>query len=153
MKPKTTAVLNIGGMSDVLHVPIHVEVQPDPWLGCNWLYMAMLGVVVVLGFISYGFYSPFRFPRRVGVQLSPETDLAEGFFYALRGQPGARSGFYRNARLFITDDYRISGKNSGAFAKLRAGSNNKVYIAPCSGRVVWRQRIDGEWERLQIGRT
>jgi hypothetical protein len=139
---------NAGGMSDVLHIPLQVEVQPDPWLTCNWPYLAALGAALILGFISYGFYSPWRFPRRVGLQLSPEIDLGEGFFYALRGQPGARAGFYRNARLFISDDFRISGKNNGAFAKLRAASHNKVYITPCGGREVWRQRIDGEWERL-----
>ena len=147
------SVRNVGGMSDVLHVSIHVEVQPDPWLACNWPYVAALSAAMVLVFIGYGFYSPFRFPRRAGVQLSPETDLGEGFFYSLRGQPGARSGFYRDARLFISDDYRISGKNGGAFAKLRAGRNNKVYIMPCNGRAVWRQRMDGEWERLSDTET
>src|SRR5262249_35557116 len=66
------SVRNAGGMSDVLHVPVHVEIQPDPWLACNWPYLAALGAAMVMGFITYGFYSPFRFPRRVGVQLSPE---------------------------------------------------------------------------------
>ena len=147
------AVQNAGGMSQTVRFPLRVEVLPDPWLTCFWPYLAGLGMALVVGFGGYGFYSPFRFARRVGVQLSPEPDLAEGFFYALRRQPGSKSGFYRHARLFVSDDFRVSGKRNGAFVQLRAGRNNKIYIAPYGGREVWRQRMDGEWERLPGNET
>jgi len=142
----TLAVSRADGRIDRVEAPVTVEVPPDPWLVCNWPYLAAGAGLLLAGFIFYGFYSPYRFGPRVGIQLSPEEDLTEGFYYALRAQSGSRSGFYRNARLYISSDYRISGKSRGAIAKLRAGGKNQLFLQPVGGQSLWRQRFDGEWE-------
>ena len=97
--------------------------------------------------IIYGFIYPFRFPSHAGLQISPEENLAEGFYYPLKRQPASRIGFYRHARVFLTDDYRIAGKPGGAFARLRADRSN-VMLRPENGRAVWKQRFDGDWEAV-----
>jgi hypothetical protein len=136
-----------GGGSASARIPVTVEVLPDPWLQCNWPLLAAGALLMVLSAVAYGFYWPYRFPNRLGVQLSPEVDLSEGFFYHLKKQHGAGSGFYRHARVFVAADFRISGKSNNAFARLRANRKDAM-IQPAGGQGLWRQRIDGEWERL-----
>jgi len=142
------ATTKASGAVDRAVTPLRVEVTPDPWLQCNWRILAGLGGAVFAGFIAYGFVWPARFGGRLGMQLSPEIDLSEGFYYPLRTQPGAGSSFYRHARVFLHPDFRITGKKpGGSFVKLRAG-RKRVYIQPVPGQTVWRQKMDGEWERL-----
>jgi hypothetical protein len=124
-----------------------VTVTPDPWLHCNWHYLAAALSLLILAVMVYGFIWPSRFSQRSGVQLSPEEDLSEGAFYSLRGQPGSGVGFYRHARVFVSSDHRVRGKSANAFARLRA-DGNRIRIQPVNGHSVWRLRMDGEWEAL-----
>lgn len=137
-----------GGGEDRIPVPVQVEIVPDAWLTCNWRLVAGVIGLLLTGLITYGFIWPERFASRVGAQLSPEIDLSEGFFYPLRTQPGAGISFYRHARVFLHPDFQLTGRRpSGALVKLRAG-RKKVHIQPMAGQSIWRQRMDGEWERL-----
>lgn len=141
------ATSRAGGGEDRLTAPVNVEVVPDPWLPCNWKWVAASVAALLTSLIFYGFVWPQRFGARIGVQLSPEIDLSEGFFYPLRNQPGSRIGFYRHARVFLSQDFRITGKAGGSFVKLRAG-NKRVFIQPMHGQSLLRQRLDGEWDRV-----
>ncbi len=126
-------------------VPLDVRVIPEPWLVCWWPALAAgLGILAtVVGF--HGWLTPARFPSRAGLVLSPELDITEGFFHPFRAQKGSASGFYRDARLFLHGDFRLSRSASGALARLRAGPGG-IWIRPSS--VLWRLGADGEWSPL-----
>jgi hypothetical protein len=137
---------------DRLVVPLQVEITGDPFYVCWWREIVGSLAALVGAIIAYGFIYPFRFPSHAGLQISPEENLAEGFYYPLKRQPAARIGFYRHARIFLTDDYRIAAKPGGAFARLRAEHGN-VQIRPENGRAVWKQRFDGDWEAIGSDET
>ncbi len=134
------------GRVDRMKVPVDARIVPDSWWHCWWPLVAMIAAALLGLFIFYGFWSPCRFHPRVGVMLAQEEDLDnEGFFYPIRGQPRSGSGFYRDATVYVCSDYRISGKASGALARLRAG---RKQILMCPMASVWRRVADGEWEEV-----
>lgn len=128
-------------------IPVFVEIVPDSWLHCWWPLLAMAAGVVVTAIVIHGFWSPSRFSPQLGVVLSPEEAIAEGFFHPIRGQRGSSSGFYRDARIFICADFRLSGRPRDAVARLRA-DRRQVRISPAGGSVVWRRTTDGKWEQI-----
>lgn len=128
-------------------VPMKVEIVADPWLRCWWPILALILGVIVAGIIVHGYWVPSRFSPRMGVMLSPEEDLNEGFFHPIRTQRGTGSGFYRDARVYICQDFRLAGQSRNPVARLRA-DHKQVKIAPASGAAVWRQNADGEWEQI-----
>ena len=130
-----------------LRAPLRVEVIGDSFLSCYWRYLIAALATVLGGIVVHGFVSPSRFNARDGVQLAAEADLEEGFFNPFRMQPGSRAGFYRDARLYLSSDFRLSGSKSNALVRLRADSG-RVKIEPIGGQPVWRETIDGEWEEL-----
>ena len=128
-------------------ISVQMEVKPDSFLVCWWWPITLLTGILLAAFAINGFVFPTRFPARAGLQLSPEEDLGEGFFANFRRQPGSRVGFYRSARLYLSEDFRLKGKPKGAFVRIRAGKAG-IWVAPYGGAHVWRQRMDGEWETL-----
>jgi hypothetical protein len=133
-------------------VPLEVEVLEDPWLHCWWPVLALGLGLLVAAILVHGYWSPSRFPPRLGVVLSPEEDMGEGFFHPIRAQRGSRSGFYRDARIFIREDFRLSGRAESALVRLRA-DRKLVRIQSVHGAVVWRQNAEGEWEQLPPGES
>ncbi len=133
-------------------IPIVAEIVPDSWLHCWWPVLAAAVGTIVAAIVIHGFWSPSRFSPRLGVVLSPEEDIAEGFFHPIRGQRGSSSGFYRDARIFICGDFRLSGRPRNAIARLRA-DRRQVRITPAGGSVVWRRRSDGEWEQIPLNES
>jgi hypothetical protein len=78
--------------------------------------------------------------------------MGEGFFHPIRGQRGSRSGFYRDARIWISHDFRLTGRPHGAVARLRA-DHKMVRIQPAPGAALWRQNADGVWEQIPPGES
>jgi hypothetical protein len=101
-------------------VPLSVEVVPEPWLRCWWPVLAALLSLLIAGVLIHGYRSPSRFPPRLGVMISPEEDMSEGFFHPIHAARGSRRGFYRDAHVSIDQDYRLSGRPQNAVARLRA---------------------------------
>jgi hypothetical protein len=130
-------------------IPVLAEIVPDTWLHCWWPVLAAAIGAIVTGTVIHGFWSPSRFSPRLGIVLSPEEDIAEGFFHPIRGQRGSSSGFYRDARIYICGDFRLSGRPRNAIARLRA-DRRQVRITPAGGSIVWRRRSDGEWEQIPL---
>lgn len=128
-------------------IPLSVEIVEDPWLHCVWPYLAMLAGALLTAVLVHGFGSPSRFSPRLGVVLSPEEDMNEGFFYPIGATPGTGSGFYRDARVHICQDFRLAGTPRGALARLRA-EGTQVRIRPASGMRLSRRNLDGDWEDL-----
>jgi hypothetical protein len=136
------------GSTRQAEAPFQIEILPDPWYVCWQAELLAALSLTVGGMVAYGFISPYRFARRAGVQMAPGEDLSEGFFFPFRAARGSGAGFYRHARLFLTQDFRIHGKRRGGFVRLRA-QGNTVRIRPENGSTVWRQQADGSWEPLQ----
>ncbi len=133
-------------------VPVLVEIVPDSWLHCWWPVLALASGMVFIGVVAHGYWTPSRFPPRLGVVLSPEEDIAEGFFHPIRGARGSSSGFYRDARIFICQDFRLSGTPRDAMARLRA-DRKQVRIEPAAGAAVWRRNSEGVWEQIPPGES
>ncbi|HEX6865451.1 MAG TPA: choice-of-anchor X domain-containing protein, partial [Thermoanaerobaculia bacterium] len=133
-------------------VPLEVVVIEDPWLRCWWPVLAAGAGLVIAGILVHGFWSPSRFSPRLGVTLSPEEDLTEGFFHPIRAQRGTGSGFYRDARVFIRQDLRLSATARDALARLRADAK-LVRIQPVHGAALWRQTAEGGWEQAPPGES
>ena len=133
-------------------VPLTVEVVADPWLRCWWPVIALGAGLAAAAVALHGYWFPSRFPPRLGVVLSPEADLGEGFFHPIRSQRGTRSGFYRDARVYVCQDYRLCGKPRNAVARLRA-DRKLVRIQPSGGAQLWRQTAEGAWEQLPAGES
>lgn len=128
-------------------IPLAVEIIEDPWLHCWWPVLALGIGILLTGIVFYGFWSPSRFPPRLGVVLSPEEEMSEGFFHPIRAQRGSGSGFYRDARIYICQDFRLSGRARGALARLRA-AGKQVRLQPTEGAQLLRRTLDDEWEPL-----
>ena len=128
-------------------IPVTVKIVPDSWLHCWWPVLALGAGVAVLATLIHGYWSPSRFPPRLGVMLSPEEDITEGFFHPIRRRSG--SGFYRDARVYIGQDFRLSTRPHSAVARLRA-DRRLVRIEPASGGAVWRQNAEGTWEQIPV---
>jgi hypothetical protein len=140
-------VMKAGGRESAITVPLHVEVIGEPWLYC-WRYeLAAVGLMGVMVFIVRGLYAPSRFGRGLGVQVAVSMRLDEGVFYLIRAVRGSRSGFYRDARVFVTRDYRVTSTRNNAIARLRA-ERGSVMIASELGARVSRRSIGTTWEPL-----
>ncbi len=135
------------GVDQRAEVPIQVEIVPEKWYICWRRELLTLLALIAAGILAHGFLSPFRFPSRAGVQMSPAEDLTEGFFFPLRAAKGSGPGFYRDAVLYLTEDFRVTGQKRGAFARLHA-RKSQISIRPVNGRPVLRQQADGSWEPL-----
>lgn len=147
-----TASIFVEAARDIrLAVPFELDVVPDPWLHCWWPLLAIAGALLLAGVGIHGFVTPSRFAPRAGLVLSPEEDLSEGFAYPLRAEKGSGSGFYRDARLYLFEDFRFASRPSGAWLRLRA-EGNRLRLKPVGG-AVYRQAADGDWERLDESET
>ncbi|WP_295392384.1 vWA domain-containing protein [uncultured Thiodictyon sp.] len=128
-------------------VLIRVEIVPDYWLRCWWPVIAAILLVLLGAFILYGILSPARFPRTLAVILSPEADMDEGYPFNIRSQRGGRSGFYRDARIYITSDFQLRRAAGDALVRLRA-SRLGVFIQALPGSAVLYLDEDNRWEPL-----
>jgi hypothetical protein len=128
-------------------VPIRVEIIPDHWLRCWWPVIVAILLALLGAFILYGILRPARFPRPLAVILSPEADMDEGYPFNIRSQKGARSGFYRDARIHITSDFQLRRAAGGALARLRADRLG-VFIQALAGNTVLYLDADNQWEPL-----
>jgi len=128
-------------------VPLTATVAPDPWLQCWWPVLALGAGLCLVGVVVHGFWSPSRFARRLGVVLSPEEDMSEGYPHGIRQCRGTGVGFYRDATVYVRDDFRLSGTARGAIARFRA-DGKRVRIRPEPAVSIWRKTADDEWEPL-----
>lgn len=133
-------------------VPVTAVIEPEAWLDCWWPLLALGLGLAVAGVVVHGYWTPSRFPRRLAVQLSFEEDMAEGYPHAIRECRRTGAGFYRDATVYVRDDFRLSGTGRGAVARLRA-DGNRVRIRPEPGASIWHKTADGDWEALPADET
>lgn len=126
---------------------MNLQITGVPLLECWLPYIIGAILLLVTGFIAYGFWAPSRFSRSIGLVFSPELDLSEGFPVRIRGRRGTGSGCYRDARAFLHENATISGRRRGAFAQLRA-NGHAVEIMPLSGFSIEIQTPEESWEQI-----
>ncbi|MCP4697998.1 MAG: hypothetical protein GY862_14265 [Gammaproteobacteria bacterium] len=132
--------------------PFSVNIIEKTWLQCWWRVIAIAIAILFAAILIHGYSHPSRFSSRLGVMLSPEEDIAEGFFHPVHAQRGTRGGFYRDARVYVCQDFKLSGKAAGAVARLRAHVK-QVRMQAMAGNCLWRQTADGAWEEVPSGET
>jgi hypothetical protein len=130
-----------------LAVALIAATAPLPWIVCLWPYLLAGTLAILAVIIAWGILSPARFPRTLGIVLSPEEDLDEGFFQLIRARKGTGSGFYRDARACIGSDFRIGGRQAGVVFCLIAG-RPRPRIRCLGGQVILRRTAEDEWEPI-----
>jgi len=135
------------GPDQRLDLRLRVATTPLAWFVCLLPFLILAALLLLAAFVVWGFVSPARFPRTLGVVLSPEEDLNEGFLQLVRARKGTGSGFYRDARCFITADFRLSGKRNGALVGLVAGRPRPRFKL-LDGQPILRRNPEGAWEPL-----
>lgn len=138
------------GPDQRLALRVRVATQPLPWFICLLPFLILGALLLLAAFIVWGFVSPARFPRTLGVVLSPEEDMNEGFFQLVRARKGTGSGFYRDARCFITPDFRLSGRRNGALVGLVAG-RPRPRLKLLDGQAILRCNPTADW--VPLGET
>ncbi|MCB2261509.1 MAG: hypothetical protein LGR52_00970 [Candidatus Thiosymbion ectosymbiont of Robbea hypermnestra] len=135
------------GVDSNAEVSIDLSLQPTSWWICLRPFLIGLLIVLALALFAYGFIWPARFRPQIGVMLSNEENLEEGFFLLLRAQRGTGIGFYRHARAYVREDYRVCGRPGGAIVQLRA-DRGRILMRPMPGAQVLWKSDDGRWETL-----
>jgi hypothetical protein len=126
------------------------KVNGVSWLDRNLKYIFGAIGLLLLALWIYGFIWPIGFPGRLALQYAAELDeLDEQQSQPLAGIRSARKRWYRHARAYFHNDYRVNGKPRGAlvgFAATQAG----VTIQPESGNALFRLNSDGEWALVDV---
>jgi hypothetical protein len=128
--------------------PIGLRIAATPWWICALPLAIGVALAALIAFVVYGYLRPSRFPPQLGVALADGEDLEDGFFLLLRAQKGSGIGFYRDARAYVREDYRVCGNPAGAVARLRADAG-RVRIQPVRGAKVLWSNAEGQWEPLR----
>lgn len=131
-------------------IPVLLEIEKEAWWICWWLYIVGAILTILLIWIIYCIRAPARFPSSFELLLAPESDLREeGILYKILTYKGTKSGFCRDARIFMHADIRFTKSSKGAFVKFQA-RNDGVYIIALGNGTLWAQRFGLEWEEVPL---
>jgi hypothetical protein len=144
------SVLRANNQRDVIRVPIVATVIAPAWYVCWRDEIGLLVLLLTGAFIVAGVYLPSRFRRGVGVQVSNTLRIDDGVLYLIRAVRGSRSRFYKDARVFLTMDYRVTGKPRGAVARFRADKQT-IMMRPEAGARLFRRATGTKWEPVEEG--
>jgi hypothetical protein len=118
------------------------------WQRWAWLIILLL-LLLAAAFLIYGYIRPKRFPKELAVAYAPELeDLDEQTAQPLSQWKGVGIGFYRDAQAFLHPDFRISGKQHGALAKLHA-VNRGAIVSSAGGAALFVETGLNQWEPIQ----
>lgn len=129
-------------------VPVRFDVQDTGWLRCWWPLVAagsaaLFGIWVVVGFVRPNNFDPSAAVRIAGSEAGLKRVGALG----VREQPGARRGFYRNARLCISADGNCIRAPRLAVLVVEAGPAATTRIRKAAG-LEKKSRSSGKWEAV-----
>lgn len=117
------------------------------WELWKWWILGVLGVLLLI-FIVYGFIKPHSFPRELALIYVPELDdMEDNLPQPIRSWKGTGKGWYRNARAYLTPDFRITGKKKGALVMLEATGSRTVLVKGIGG-VLFRDGGDGDFDEV-----
>lgn len=114
-----------------------------------WWLLFLILVIILLAILILGYILPQRFQSTLHISMgADEAELEEFVPMQLKRMPKVGIGFYRNARAYIFDDFRVSGKGRGASIKITAHKNSNIIIEAINGRVLQKKNIHQEWESI-----
>ena len=125
---------------DSASVPMTWRVTGKSWLACHaiWFIPSVLGVFGV--FVVVGFMRPRRFSSEATIITAGDPKaIRRATPTPLRDCPGARAGFYRDARLGVHGDGSVNGRIKHAAAVLRA-TRRGVLLEARGGLEVFERR-------------
>jgi hypothetical protein len=103
-------------------VPVRWSVTPTGVWACWWIEIVTAVGACALGFLAYGFLSPFSFDPALSVRVAgSEAGLRRASALVLCEQPGGRRGWYRSARWALRADGSPVREVRGAACVLYAG--------------------------------
>jgi len=131
-------------------VPLELSWQVNGlsfWELWKWWILGALGLLI-LAFIIYGFIKPHSFPRELALIYVPElSDMEDNLPQPIRSWKGTGKGWYRNAKAYLTPDFRITGKKRGALVSLEAVGRRTVLVKGIGGQL-FRDGGDGDWDEV-----
>jgi hypothetical protein len=127
-------------------VPVAAKVAATGWLRCWWPYLAMLGTMLLFGWVTAGFVRPYDFDPAACVYVAgSEAGLRRASALVLRELPGGRRGFYRNARLCLTASGDVTRSPRAAAVAVEAGPGGSTRFLTAGGLERKAPR-SGKWE-------
>ena len=136
--PRTAAYAD-----QVATVSLDWTITERSWLSCNWWWLAILGGIGFVTWLIAGFIRPARLPREASIQIAgSEKGLRRAAPQLLREFPGARAGFYRDAKLGIHADGSVNGRLKGSLLRLCATKRQGVIL---KGAVEIQDRRTRKW--------
>jgi len=138
-----------GGDSSHVHLHVRWEVQGLPWI-LKWIWLILLiGALLLILLIVYGYVKPKRFPRNLAMILVPDYDDLDLSPRPLSECRGVGIGWYRDARAYLHPSFRIDGSARDALARLEAIAGG-VQIVWMGGGPLERETTEG-WEPVPAG--
>lgn len=132
--------------SGAVAVPIDATVSPTGFLRCWWLPIALALGLAWLLFVIVGWIRPHGFDPGLSVKVAgSEKDLKRTTALVVTEQPGARRGFYRNARLCLDGEGNGIRGTRQAVIVVVAGPAGTTRWAKAAG-LERRSRRTRKWE-------
>jgi len=129
--------------SQAATVTVRWDVEGRSWLSCNAWWLALLAATLFTLWVIVGIVRPARFPREAAIAIAgSDKGLRRAAPQVLREVRGARSGFYRDARLGVHADGSVSARTRGALLQLRASRTHGLVLA---GPVEMLDRRSRQW--------
>ena len=114
------------------------------WLACHAWWLAIVAGAAASLWSAYGFIRPARFPAEVAICIAGDVaGLKRVTARPLVDVRGSSVGFYRDARLGLTADGELRGKNPGALCCLRARRDAGLVLE--GGGIEMRNRRTRRW--------
>lgn len=102
-------------------VQVRWQVTARSFLSCHLWWIALVGGVLLLAFIAYGFLRPSHFSADDSVKIATKQPaLQRAVARRLRDLPGGRAGFYRSAATGLREDGSATGRKRQALLRLAA---------------------------------
>ena len=142
-----------GSTSSDAIAPIRVSwvVQGLTWWQRQRRTMLALLSLVVFFIGIYGYVHPQRFPRSLAITfVSRRQEMDQQTPQSIARSGGTGVGWYRDARAYLHQDFRLDGKRAGAVAVLTAISSG-TQVQGGEGSTLYRETIEGNWEPLPVG--
>lgn len=131
--------------SQAATVTLSWEVQGRSWLSCNAWWLILVALALFTLWVIAGFVRPARFPREAAIAVAgSQKGLRRAAPQIIRELRGARSGFYRDARVGVHADGSVNGRIKGALFRIRAHRRRGLIIE--AGPIELMDRRSRQWQ-------
>jgi hypothetical protein len=115
-------------------VPVRYRTDATGFLRCWWVELAIAAGLAVLTWLFYGWWSPYDFDPSATLRIAgSQQALRRASALVLVEQPGGRRGFYRNARVCLTNDGNPVRTPNTAMLVVEAGPKGSMRFKKAGG--------------------